>query len=69
MRDYYITKIKNLSKAVDVKSAASDIGLKQPSNVWSGRVSEKVAKKLYNQIIIRILMTFLDDNLIEVEDE
>lgn len=58
----YSTKIKALSKAVDVKSASLEVGIKSTSNVWSGKASNKKLKKLYKRLVERVFIAMVEDS-------
>ena len=53
-RDDIIVKVKKLSKAVDIKKACINSGLKSSSNFWTGKVSKEKAIKIYGDIVMKI---------------
>ena len=59
-RDIFIKKIKQLSKAVDIKKNCKYCDI-TPSNVWNGRISLKKARRLYNQLLTNIFYCVIDD--------
>lgn len=59
-RDLYIKKIKQLSKAVDIKKNSKYCDI-TTSNVWSGKISLKKARRLYNQLLTNIFYCVIDN--------
>lgn len=58
-RDIYVKKIKQLSKAVDIKRNCEWCGI-VTSNFWNGKISLRKARRLYNQLLTNIFYCVID---------